>query len=94
MAAQKIEKKMRESLAENEKRGRVECCSLKIYYRSDCLLQTLTLAYIRLRAREIRKKKLKLKAITRVEMRKTKNGVIFTQKQGADTFSRSKIFAT
>ena len=55
-------------------------CSPKIYCISDSLLQTLTLAYIRLRAREITKTKLKLKAITRVEMRKTKNGVICTQK--------------
>ena len=46
---------MRESEAENEKRGRVESFSPKIYFRSDFLLQTLTLAYIRLRAREITK---------------------------------------
>ena len=35
--------------------------------------QTLSLAYIRLRAREIKKKKLKLKAITRIKWEKIKN---------------------
>ena len=55
MAAQKMEKKGKKNEAEKKREnGRAESF-LKIYCDVDSLLQTLTLAYIRLRAREIAK---------------------------------------
>ena len=64
MAAQKIEKKMKEKGAAEKKNGRAESFSPKIYCEFVAFLQTLTPAYIMLRSREVTKKP-KPKATTR-----------------------------
>ena len=65
-----MEKKMKESGERRKQRRNYRPC-LCIAERSDWLLQTLTLAYIVLRAREVTKQT-KTKAITRVKIGRNK----------------------